>query len=309
MKTERFAKPFIGAGGLLLFLVTFTLVFSNFVYTQQTIKRTKTPLKLNLHGDLTIKIVRCPKKVVKAGEDLKAGFVVNGKSTFPVAVKDVVVDLILTRKPVYPAPAPFAAYSANYSDNVLLKGGREQISFTGPGSVNVKLNGENRIPADTPPGIYYLGAVIDAGNKVKESNERNNVHFCKIRVVRSETQKKPDLIISSMTFKRVQQRYDANKKPYWIFNVIITVKNQGNSNAQTSMVLLERNVGPGGSFQKACQTCAIGVQGLAPGQSITLPPRQFNNANNANSKFRATADSTNIVPESNETNNQKIASF
>ena|GEM_PF-5131989 len=30
------------------------------------------------------------------------------------------------------------------------------------------------IPADTPPGIYYLGAVIDAGNKVKEVNEKDN---------------------------------------------------------------------------------------------------------------------------------------
>jgi subtilase family serine protease len=51
-----------------------------------------------------------------------------------------------------------------------LKGGREHISFKGPDKVNVKLNGSNIIPANTPPGIYYLGVVIDAGNKVKESN-------------------------------------------------------------------------------------------------------------------------------------------
>ena len=51
-----------------------------------------------------------------------------------------------------------------------LKGGREHISFKGPDKVNVKLNGSNIIPANTPPGIHYLGVVIDAGNKVKESN-------------------------------------------------------------------------------------------------------------------------------------------
>jgi hypothetical protein len=259
--------------------------------------------------DLTIKIVRCPKKVVKAGEELNAGFKVVGKSTFAGPVNSVAVDIILTSKPTYPIPAPFAVYSANYSDNVLLKGGREHISFTGPGNVNVKLNGTNTIPADTPTGIYYLGAVIDAGNKVKESNERNNVHFCKLKVIGSDTKRMPDLIISSIVFKKVTQRYDAKKQPYWIFNVIITVKNQGNANAGPFKVLLERNVGPGGSFTQACQTCVIGVQGLGAGQYITLPPRQFNNANNMNSKFRATADISNTVTESSETNNRKIASF
>jgi subtilase family serine protease len=173
----------------------------------------------------------------------------------------------------------------------------------------VPLNGSNTIPADTPSGIYYLGAVIDAGNKFSESNERNNVHFCKIKVIGSVTKRMPDLIIASIDFKKVTQRYDAKKQPYWIFNVIITVKNQGAANAGPFKVLLERNVGPGGSFTQACQTCVIGVQGLGAGQSITLPPRQFNNANNANSKFRVTADIGNTVPESIETNNRKIASF
>ena len=38
----------------------------------------------------------------------------------------------------------------------------------------MKLNGDNIIPTDTPPGNYFLGAVVDAGNKARESNERNN---------------------------------------------------------------------------------------------------------------------------------------
>lgn len=309
MKTLRFSKRFFVTGGLLLLLFAFILVSSNLSYTQQKVKRTVTPRRLMLKNDLTIKIVQCPKKVVKAGEELKAGFQVVGKSTFAGPVNNVVVDLILTSKPTYPAPAPFAVASANYSDNVLLKGGRENISFPGPGNVNVPLNGSNTIPADTPSGIYYLGAVIDAGNKVKESSERNNVHFCKIKVIGTDTKRLPDLIIAAINFKKVQQRYDAKKQPYWIFNVIITVKNQGAANAGPFKVLLERNVGPGGSFTQACQTCVIGVQGLGAGQSITLPPRQFNNANNMNSKFRATADIGSTVTESIETNNRKIASF
>lgn len=309
MKTVRFFKRFFVSGGVLLLLFAFILVSFNLSYTQQTIKRTITPKKLTLKNDLTIKIVQCPGSVIKAGGDLHDGFQVVGTSTFAGPVSGVVVDLILTSNPTYPAPAPLAVYSANYSNNVLLEGGRENISFPGPGNVNVPLNGSNTIPADTPSGIYYLGAVIDAGNKVRESNERNNVHFCRLKVIGTETKRMPDLIISSIYFKKVQQRYDAKKQPYWIFNVIITVKNQGAANAGPFKVLLERNVGPGGSFTQACQTCVIGVQGLGAGQSITLPPRQFNNANNMNSKFRATADISNTVTESIETNNRKIASF
>lgn len=149
-------------------------------------KKTKT-LRCRAPGagadkDLTIKIVQCPSSVVKPGQELGSGFQVIGKSSFPGALKDVAVDIILSSDTNYPVPAPYATYSPNYSEDVLLKGGREHISFSGPGQVNVKLNGTNTIPADTPPGIYFLGAVIDTGNKVSESNERNNMSFCKIRV-------------------------------------------------------------------------------------------------------------------------------
>lgn len=312
MKSFDLLKRDLRKGGLLLLCVLF--LSSSMFFGQQTTTLKKQPVMsqkvLMLKGDLTIKIVQCPKSVVKAGESLNAGFQVTGTSTFPNALKDVVVDLILTSNPVYPSPAPFAVYSANYSDNVLLKGGREHISFAGAGNVNVPLNGTNTIPADTPTGIYYLGAVIDAGNKFSETNERNNVHFCKIQVIGPENKKKPDLIISDIAFKKVKRGLDAHKKPYWIFNVIITVKNQGNGNAGPFKVLLERKNGPNNIFQLACQTCLIDVPGgLGAGQSKTLPPRQFNNANNMNSTFRATADKGNVVPEISETNNQKVATF
>jgi hypothetical protein len=77
MKTIRFSKRFFVSGGVLLLLFAFILVSSNLSYTQQTIKRTVTPQKLMLKNDLTIKIVQCPKRVVKAGEKLNAGFQVG----------------------------------------------------------------------------------------------------------------------------------------------------------------------------------------------------------------------------------------
>ncbi len=144
-------------------------------------------------GDLAIYIRPCPKPVVKAGDKLGASFKVFGRSTFAGPLKDIAVDIILTSKATYPVPAPYAIYSPNYSDNVLLLGGREHISFSGPGTVNVKLNGTNTIPADTPTGNYYLGAVIDAGNKVAETNEKNNVFFCRLRVIGSTEEPKPEI--------------------------------------------------------------------------------------------------------------------
>ena len=289
-----------------LFLASAVSMDAQVIKREQVIK---TPQLQIQRGDLMIKITQCPTAVVNAGSDLNAGFVVDAKSTFPGAVNNVAVDIILTSNPTYPVPAPFAVYSANYSNNVLLKGGREHISFAGPGAVNVKLNGTNTIPADTPSGTYYLGAVVDAGNQVNEADEKNNVAFCRIKVIGKEAGQKPDLVIPSLEFKKVQEGKDSQGNTYWIFNVIITVKNQGSGPAGPFKVLLERNIGAGGAYYTACQTCVLDVAGLAAGQAITLPPRQFNNANNANSLFRATADNTNMVVETDETNNMNAEAF
>ncbi len=295
----------------LALLITTNFSLAQEVNQQRVIKpMIPRPQVTSTAGDLTIQIVQCPRTSVKAGEELRAGFKVVGNSTFANAVNNVVVDIILTSHNTYPMPAPIAVYSPNYSDNVLLLGGREHISFPGAGSVAVILNGNNTIPADTPPGIYYLAAVIDAGNTVAEINERNNVSFCKIQVVGTGVgNQKPDLTIPSLAFKKVEKKTDASGKPYWIFNVIITVKNQGPVAAGPFNVLLERNVGAGGAYTNACPTCIIAVPGLAAGQSIILPPRQFNNSGNANSLFRATADNGGSVAESNESNNMNAENF
>ncbi len=139
------------------------------------------PGTLQPAGDLAVSITGCP-ATASPGQELGASFTVKGRSNFSGPVQNVAVDLVLKKNPTYPSPAPYAVYSPNYSDGVLLKGGREHIDFAGPGWKPVKLNGTNKIPADTPPGVYYLAAVIDAGNKVAESNEKNNAAFCKIKV-------------------------------------------------------------------------------------------------------------------------------
>ena len=233
-------------------LVRFTVMAACFLFlaaglsfgqmVMQDKKMLKTP-SLRLGGDLSIKFIRCNQKSVKAGGTI-GGLKIFAKSTFGLALREIAADLILTRRAAYPAPAPYAVYAANYSDNVLLKGGRTHVSF-GPGSkVEINFGTNNQIPADTPPGNYYLGVVIDTGNKARETNERNNVAWCKIRVGKGNVsvlettrpigeiaviKKAPDLVVPSVKFKRVKKGKDSQGNPYFIFNVIITVKNIGNA--------------------------------------------------------------------------------
>ena len=137
------------------------------------------------------------------------------------------------------------------------------------------------------------------------------VYKAKKRIPRpAPTMKKlPDLIVPSVTFIKVKSGKDSQNNLYWIFNVMITVKNRGNADSGPFKVLLERNVGPYGQYIKACPTCEIAVSGIKAGKTVTLSPRQFNNANNANSLFRATADVKGTVTESNETNNMNAEPF
>ena len=134
-------------------------------------------LSANLEGQ----ILQCP-QYAKAGQDLKAGFQVKAIYFGPLPVNDVAVDIILRKDTNCPSPAPYAVYSPHYSNGVLLKGGREFVNLIPTQWREVKLNGDNTIPADTPTGSYYLCAVIDAGNKIKEVNEQNNCACCPVRI-------------------------------------------------------------------------------------------------------------------------------
>ena len=303
---------------VLLFVISISAVSISFAKTvikdvSKTNASAQAPLSVGPGGqtaksgtDLQIHINNCP-QIVNPGQNLGSSFQVTAINVGSVAVKDVAVDIVLRKTPRCPTPLPYAVYSPNFSNGVLLQGGREFISLAPGESKAVTLNGTNTIPADAPAGKMYLCAAIDAGNKVAETNEGNNCACCSIQVNRPATGR-PDLVVSAMRFEKVQAGTGVGT-PYWIFNVIITVQNSGGA-AGPCKLLLERNMGPGGSYAKACpQFCELDIPALQPGQSLELPPRQFNNSNNFPSLFRATVDSTKVVAESNENNNQRAEKF
>src|SRR5512137_1816611 len=92
--------------------------------------------------DLTIAISQCP-GTAKPGQALGASFGVKATNGGSVAVKQVGVDIVLKKVPRCGGPVDWAIYSPNYSDGVLLKGGREFVDLDAGETKPVKLNGEN----------------------------------------------------------------------------------------------------------------------------------------------------------------------
>lgn len=158
-------------------------------------------MMLMAQADLQIEMT-CPSSAVP-GQELGKSIKVWVKNTGNKSAAQFTVDLVLSKTPA--VPVKFATYSPNYSDDVLLQGGREQVPALKPRQrIEVTLNGMNKIPADTPAGVYFLGAVVDPGKSISERNERNNVAVCRLTVRRQRDDqgprptRKPDLIVSDI---------------------------------------------------------------------------------------------------------------
>lgn len=121
--------------------------------------------------DLTVAI--SGPATAKPGQNLGKSIKVQLTNKGTAPARNVVIDLVISSNNT--VPVKLATYSLSYSDDVLLKGGRENVAAIAPGAtINVTLNGTNQIPANTKPGKYYLGVVADPGNTIDELKEDNN---------------------------------------------------------------------------------------------------------------------------------------
>lgn len=125
--------------------------------------------------------IECPTQSYP-GKELRDSIKVEIKNVGSQAANDFFVDLILSSDTMI--PVKLASYSPNFEEDVLLDGGREHLESLAAGnSLDLTLHGANKIPEDTPPGIYYLGLVVDSGEKVSESSETNNTAICEIEII------------------------------------------------------------------------------------------------------------------------------
>lgn len=249
--------------------------------------------------DLSITLSSWPDYVVP-GEPLRDKIKVVATNTGKKTV-EVTVELILSRKKDYVCPVPFAIYCPTYKDYVLLKGGRMLLKLP-PGSKEVVFKGSNATPPDTKEGIYYIGAVIDAGNMVPETNEKNNACFRKVFVTKSiPRDRKPDLVITSADVV-VTPNFSPGV-PVMMF--MVTVENKGTGIYRSSpnpaiLKVMDRDVKWG---------ISLPVPTLMPGESVEIAaPLMENKENPAYAQrgkvhyFDITIDSGNIA-EKDKTNN------
>lgn len=269
--------------------------------------QTKTPevnkLKLVKLPDLQAAI-KCPGKA-EPGEELgkRIKVVVKNKGLAPA--RDFSVDLVLSSDTT--VPVKYAVYSANYTEDVLLKGGREKVNFLGAGNtIPLTLNGTNKIPDDTPPGIYYLAAVVDPGKKVAESNENNNVGLCRLRI----SQPLPDLVVTGFAHTGAP----AGSPPEC--RLLVTINNIGAGPVPAGRGRLDVYVN--GALVDSISLDSDSVEGTAyhdfhfpydptnPGKSRSMVSTGYifpSSASGESYRCRAVIDPDDVIDESNEGNN------
>jgi len=168
----------------LLFLIMVLCVFMFF--SEEVIPQKKIIKKL---PDLKVKFTA--PRTITAGTDIgsKIKLKVWNQGNAPAAGTDTarnngyMVDLVLSTDTRM--PAGMATYSPNFHEDVLLKGGRISNTKTlRPRQARTYPVGAG-IPADAPKGKCYLCAKVDSNNKIRESNERNNV-FCQLVYIKGK---------------------------------------------------------------------------------------------------------------------------
>ena len=134
-------------------------------------------------------------------------------------------------------------------------------------------------------------AKVDPNNVIKEMNESNNQGSTSVNVLAL-----PDLTVSSLTTNKTVYN------PGETVTVTATINNAGKTTAAASVV----KMAPSGL---SAQTKSIGSLGAGQSTSVTYTFTAPSYTSNTNMSIVATADSTNVIAEISETNNQRSTSI
>jgi hypothetical protein len=107
------------------------------------------------------------------GQALAKEFSLTVENKGAVEARDFNVQVVISSDMQIPFQP--AVYSENFQEDALLEGGQCTVASIKPGeSLTVSLPGPLKIPADTTPDKYYLGALVDPEKKIAELDEENN---------------------------------------------------------------------------------------------------------------------------------------
>jgi len=157
----------------------------------------------------------------RPGHELTTPFKVKVANNMQMELKDIAVDIVLKKDNFCPVSTNSTDNVTHYSDGILLKGGRERVSLKAGQTLDIKLTGLHTIPANTPLGDYYLCAVVNAGDQIKQRNKTNDCSCHPIEIIASVD--KPDLVIQLISCKEGKKCEPGY--PIYIFEV--TIKNIG----------------------------------------------------------------------------------
>jgi hypothetical protein len=251
--------------------------------------------------DLAVRIKGCP-AAVRPGSDLKSSVKIRALNFGGVDIKDASVNIILKKDSACTLPLPQAVYSANYHDGVQLLGGLEKVSLKAGQKSDLKLRGSNTIPHDTPEGDYFVCAVIDAGNNIKESNESNNCACCPVKVANIVA--KPDLMVERFAFKGWGKCEPKNV----IMTFEVTVKNIGNA---SSPAMPDKAAVQVGDLDEKNWANSAGLNSIPPGGRQTVVIPVYYNEKNPDHMlraiphpFRAVIDPHSLLDEQSRKNNR-----
>lgn len=137
-------------------------------------------------SDLEILQINAP-PTARPGDDLRIEVVVRNIGDVPAAgtleagTGGYMVDVVLSNDGSL--PDGFPDFSPSFRARALLRGGRVSRTYTLHPGDSINYTAGASIPVDTPFGRYCIGAVVDPGKVMRESNEANNqgCHWLEIR--------------------------------------------------------------------------------------------------------------------------------
>jgi hypothetical protein len=137
-------------------------------------------------ADLEILQIHAP-PIAHPGDDLRIEVVMRNigdvlaPGTLEAGTGGYMVDVVLSSDGSL--PDGFSDFSPSFRARALLRGGRVSRTYTLHPGNGINYTAGAGIPVDTPFGRYCLGAVVDPGRVIRESDGANNksCHWLEIR--------------------------------------------------------------------------------------------------------------------------------